>query len=96
MAALSVAGMELILFKAACMVLCFGFVTKTALVTHQCFGYCPAVPAQHQHFLLFPYSAAQQRHQGGQEAGWGHSQDRWPKQSTGMLHTDHLLLSNRN
>lgn len=35
MAALSVAGKELIFFTAVCMVLSFGFVTKTALVTHQ-------------------------------------------------------------
>lgn len=35
------------------MVLCFEFVTKTVLMTHQCFDYCWAVLAQCQHYLLF-------------------------------------------
>ena len=33
-------GMELILFVAACMMLCFRFVTKTGLITHKSFSYC--------------------------------------------------------
>jgi len=32
-------GREFIFFTAAHMVLCFGFMTKKALVTHQCIGY---------------------------------------------------------
>lgn len=39
---LEVAGMELVFFVTlqVLTVLCFGFVTKLTLVTHQCFGYC--------------------------------------------------------
>lgn len=37
---LDVVGMELIFFKAAFMVLHFGFVMKTLLITRQCFSYC--------------------------------------------------------
>lgn len=31
-------GMELIFFAVGCMALCFGFVTRTTLITQQCFG----------------------------------------------------------
>lgn len=31
----------------------FWFMTETVLVAHQCFGYCRAVPAQHQGCLFF-------------------------------------------
>jgi len=34
------AGMELLLFIAASMVLCYGFVTRPVLITHQCFNCC--------------------------------------------------------
>jgi len=37
---LVLAGIELIFFMVAHMVLCFGFVTKTVFITHQCFSYC--------------------------------------------------------
>lgn len=40
------ARMELILFKAAHIVLCFRLVTRTVLVTDWCFSYCWAVLAQ--------------------------------------------------
>lgn len=43
--------MELIFFIAAHMVLCLRFVTKTVLITHQCFGSCWTVLAQCQGFL---------------------------------------------
>ena len=42
---LGLAVMELIFFIASHMVLCFGFVTKTALLTHRCFSYCSTVLA---------------------------------------------------
>lgn len=46
--------MELISFLEAHRELCFGFVTKTVFITHQCFfGYCCAVLAQHWGFLFF-------------------------------------------
>jgi len=38
--ALVLSGTELIFFIVACMVLCFGFVLKTVLITHQCSTYC--------------------------------------------------------
>ena len=38
--ALDMAGVEIIFFIAACMVLCFGFVMKTVSITEGCFGYC--------------------------------------------------------
>jgi len=37
---LVLAGMELIFFIEACIVLSFGSVTKTVLITHQCLSYC--------------------------------------------------------
>lgn len=36
---LVLAGMELILFTVACIVLCFGFMMKIGLVTFKCSGY---------------------------------------------------------
>jgi len=47
--------MELVFFIAAQMVLCFGFVSKTALLTHWWFSSCWAVLAQHKDFLCFSY-----------------------------------------
>ena len=40
------AGIELIFFLEACMMLCSGFVMKTTLIVHQCFSCCRAVLAQ--------------------------------------------------
>jgi len=37
---LGLARMGLSFFAAARIMLCSGFVTKTALITHQCFAYC--------------------------------------------------------
>jgi len=45
-------GWNSIFFKAARMFLHFESVTKTIFLTHQCFGYCWAVLAQQQCFLL--------------------------------------------
>lgn len=47
---LDLAGMDLTFFKESPMLLCFQLMTKT----HQCFGYCCTVYAQHQSFLFFP------------------------------------------
>ena len=49
---LGLAGMELIFFIAAGMMLCFVFVSKTALITHECCGCCWVVLAQCQGFLF--------------------------------------------
>lgn len=51
---LSLAGMEFAFFTAACRVLCFGFVSRTVLITHHWFSYCRAVLAQPQGFLSLP------------------------------------------
>ena len=40
MVVLGLAGMELTFPIAALIVLCFVFVARTVLITHQCFGYC--------------------------------------------------------
>lgn len=38
-----------------CCFLCFGYMSKTLLTSHWCFGYCRAVLVQQQSFPLFPY-----------------------------------------
>lgn len=51
MIALDVVKMELVFFIAACVLLCFKFVTKTVLmITQKCFSYCWTVLAQNQSF----------------------------------------------
>lgn len=45
--------------------LCFGFVARIVLVTHQCFGFCWALLAQHQGFISPPLCLLQQLGQGG-------------------------------
>lgn len=50
---LGLAGIELVFFTVAPMVLCFGFVTKTVVTAHDCLHHCWSVPAQHQGFLCF-------------------------------------------
>lgn len=57
-------GMELTFFVAACVVLCFAFVAKATLVTHQCFGCCWTTLTQHQGFLS-------QLTQTQRSIGWG-------------------------
>jgi len=48
---LGLAGIELIFFVAVCMLLCFGFVTKTVLITQLWSCCCWAVFPQHWGFL---------------------------------------------
>lgn len=60
---MGLSGIELILFI-ACMMLCFEFVTKTVLITHQWFGYFWAEFAQHKGILFFPFCPQQW-------TGWG-------------------------
>jgi len=43
--------MQLTSFTAAYMVLCFAFMAKTVLTTHQWFSYCSTVLAQHEAIL---------------------------------------------
>lgn len=44
---LSLSGMELDFFIEASVVLFFGFITKTTLITNQCFSYCWTMLTQH-------------------------------------------------
>lgn len=45
--------MGLVFFLAACGVLCFRPLTKTVMITHQCFSYGWTAPAQHRGHLCF-------------------------------------------
>lgn len=74
-AVLGLVGMELIIFMAAHMVLCFGFVYKTVQKTHQCTG--PRW-AQCQDLLCFSLCTHSEKAESGQEVGREHSQDCWP------------------
>lgn len=47
-----VALIKLIFLAVARMMLCFGFVTNTVLIRHQCFRYCQTVLTQQQQGLL--------------------------------------------
>lgn len=53
--------MELNFFRADHTLLCFGFVTKTVLITHHCFSYHWEVLAQCQGFLFFLLRPPQQQ-----------------------------------
>lgn len=64
--------MQLAFFKPASVVLGFAFVAKTVLRRHQCFGYCWAVAAQHQGYLVNPRKG---QAGSGQEAG----REKWLK-----------------
>ena len=65
---------ELIFFIVATMGLCFGFVTKTVLVTQGYFNYCWTVLAQHQGLLCFSPHPTSKQAGDAQEAARGHSQ----------------------
>ena len=79
-------GLKLIFFIVACTVLCFGFVTKTVLITHQCLSYCWALLAQHQGlFCSSPHPTSKQAG-GAQEVGRRHSRDSWPQLTQGISH----------
>lgn len=56
--ALGLAGKELTSFAVADMVLCFAFVVRKALTSHQCFAYCWAVLTQWQGFLSALHKAS--------------------------------------
>jgi len=73
--ALDWAGIELIFFVAARMVLGFGSVLETVLIAEGCFSYCPAVLTQHQGpFCSSPCPTSKQVG-GAPGAGRGHSRD---------------------
>ena len=67
---LALTQMELTSFKAAYMVMSFGFVAKTVSITHQCFGYQRTVLAQQSN--LFPALCTSKRARVGHEVGREH------------------------
>jgi len=71
---------------AACVVLCFGFVTKAVLITCQRFGYCWTVLTKSQGFHCFslctsrpPRPSPVSRLRVGKKLGRRHSRDTWPR-----------------
>lgn len=69
-------AMELIFFIASHMVLCFGFVTKTALLTHRWFSYCSQ--------CLLGTKAFPAPHADTQRLGWGWVRG-WERAQLGQL-----------
>lgn len=66
--------MELIFLQQQVDMLCFGFVTKTALATDECFGHGSAVLARCQGFLFLSFSHSallSKLAEGNQAAGSG-------------------------
>jgi len=83
---LTFAGIELILFTAASMALCFGFVLETVLVMQRCFCYCPAELTLSKGLFCFSSHPTSKEAGGAQEAGRGHSQDSRPQRTEGIPH----------
>lgn len=82
---LSLAMMELIFFIGSHMVLWFGFVTKTALLTHQCFSCCLE--------CLHGAKAFSAPRTDAQQVGWGWArawEESWLGQLTQTNHRDVL------
>ena len=73
-------GWDRVFFMVACIALCFGFVTKTALIILECSCYCWAVLRQHQCPFWFSRLPASKSAGGAQEVAMGHSWDSWPKE----------------
>ena len=69
---ISFAGIELIFFIVACMVLCFGFVKTTVLITMDVSAIAEQCLHSVKAFSLFPTS---EQDMGAQEAVRGHNQD---------------------
>lgn len=67
---------------AALAVLCFGLVARMVLITHPCFGYCWAGPAEHHLSTFLP-----SRGWGWARSWEGHNQASWPKLTKGIIQT---------
>ena len=80
------AGIEIIFFTVAGIVLCFGFSMRIMLITHRCFSCCWAVFTLNQG-LSSSHALPAEKVGDAQEAGKGHSQDSWPKLAKGIFHT---------
>ena len=61
LAALGLVVIQSIIFIVASMGLCFGFVTKTALITQGCFSYCWAVLSQCQSLFCCSHHPASEK-----------------------------------
>jgi len=67
---LVLAGIELIVFVAAGMRLCFGFLQKTLLTTQGCFSHCWAVLTHSQGLFCSSPCPTSERAGGAQETTW--------------------------
>ena len=83
---LVLAGVELIFLIVASMGWCFGVVLET-LITQRCFPYCWAVLTQSQGLFCSSSHPTSEGAGGAQKGGRGHSQDSWPRLTTGISHT---------
>lgn len=63
---------------------CFGFLMKTVVIRHRCFGCCRAVLAESQGLFSSSRSPASEEAAGAPGAGRGHSQDSWHSLARGM------------
>lgn len=82
--------MELTFFIAARLVLCFGFVTKSVLITHPCLT--AAEGCWHSFKIMFVTVLPRGHAEGGQDVGKSHSQDRWHTEQRDP-HPESILLS---
>lgn len=70
-------------FIVARVVLCFGFVLETALITHRYFSYCWVVLTLPQSLSCSSDCPTSEWAEGAQEAGGAHSGDSWPQLDKG-------------
>ena len=84
--ALVLAGIELIFFVVANMVLCFGFVLEAVLVIQGCFPYCWAVITQSQGLFCFSPQPTSERLGGHKELGGDTARTADPSCQLGLNH----------
>lgn len=80
-------GVESKFFIKSCMVVFFGFVLKTVLITQLCFSYCRTLLTQHEGLLFFTHYLASEQAALGQQVGRGHNWDSCPQLVKGIFHT---------
>lgn len=66
-----------------CMFLCYGFVMKTVVITHQCVSYCLVVLSQRQDIFCFSHCSASKQVRRAQDIGGegtaGTAYPNWPR-----------------
>jgi len=67
--------------------LCFGFVTKTVLMTQGCFSCCWATLTQNRGLFCSSLCPVSEWAGGAQGVGRGHSRDSWPHLTKGIFHS---------